>query len=141
MIYYFIKAVAAEDGRQSMKYFIAAGVFSFICLIFRPEGLFILFGFCLIALNTRRRGAYLFIFLTILFQLIWMGVSYRIYGSFFKTFTAVRDYDFLVGSNLEGAGMKVRLMGFFFPYYFIVVGTTFVLFWFLIKGIIKTYKD
>ena len=139
MIYYFIKA-AAGDSRQSRKYFIIAGVFSFICLVFRPEGLFILLGFCLIAFNTRKRGAYIYIFLSVLFQLIWMAVSYGIYGSFFKTFTAVRDYDFLVGSNLEGAGLQVRLMGFFLPYYFIAVGTTFVLFWFLIKGTMRTYK-
>ena len=112
MIYYFIKAVASVESRESLKYFIVAGVFSFICLIFRPEGLFVLLGFCLIAPFTRKRGAYLFILLTILFQLIWMGVSYEIYGSFFKTFTSVRDYDYLVGGNLENADMNTVSPGF-----------------------------
>lgn len=140
MIYYFIKAVCSPDESLSLKYFVVAGVFSFICLLFRPEGLFILLGFCVIAFITRKRGAYPFIILTILFQLIWMTISYQMYGSFFKTFTAVRDYDFLVGGNIEGLNLKIRLMGFFMPYYFIVVGTTFVLCYFLIKGAFITYK-
>ncbi|MEO8513536.1 MAG: hypothetical protein ABI543_08255 [Ignavibacteria bacterium] len=140
MIFYFIKAIAADESRQSIKYFLIAGVFSFICLLFRAEGLFILLGFCMIALNLRKPGSYLFVFLTILFQIIWMGISYQMYGDFFKTFTAVRDYDFLVGGNIEGLNLKVRLMGFFMPAYFIVVGMTFVLFYFLVKGAIITYK-
>lgn len=140
MIYYFIKAVAATDSRQSMKYFFIAGIFSFICLLFRAEGLFILLGFCLIAFNTRKPGSYIFVFLTIIFQVIWMGISYQIYGDFFRTFTAVREYDFLVGANIEGINLKARLLGFFMPYYFILVGTTFVLFYFLVKGTILTYK-
>jgi hypothetical protein len=140
MVYYFIKAVSATESRQSMKYFIIAGIFSFICLLFRAEGLFILLGFCLIALNTRKPGSYIFVFLTVIFQVIWMGISYQIYGDFFRTFTAVREYDFLVGANIEGLNLKARLLGFFMPYYFMLVGTTFVLFYFLVKGTIITYK-
>ncbi|MCC7158371.1 MAG: glycosyltransferase family 39 protein [Ignavibacteria bacterium] len=140
MIYYFIKAVASQSDKLSLKYFIIAGVFSFISLTFRPEGLFTLLSFCGLAFVSRRRGAYIFILLTILFQLIWMAVSYQIHGSFFATFKAVRDYDFLVGANIADAPLGVRARGFFLPYYFIVVGTTFILFYFMIKGAVITYK-
>jgi len=140
MIFYFLKAISASENRESIKYFVIAGIFSFICLLFRAEGLFILLGFCIIALNTRKPGSYIFIFLTVLFQLIWMALSYQMYGDFFRTFTAVREYDFLVGGNIEGLNLKIRALGFFMPYYFIVVGTTFILFYFFIKGTILSYK-
>ncbi len=140
MIFYFIKAVTSDSDKLSMKYFIFAGVFSFLSLTFRPEGLFTLLSFCGLAFVSRRRGSYVFILLTILFQLIWMAVSYQIHGSFFATFKAVRDYDFLVGANIADASWSVRARGFFLPYYFIVVGTTFILLYFFVKGAIITYK-
>src|SRR4030095_11116328 len=75
MIYYFIKAFCAENDSLSIKYFIFSGIFSFIALTFRPEGLFTLLVFCILALITRKRGSYYYIILTVLFQLIWMTVT------------------------------------------------------------------
>lgn len=140
MIYYFIKAVVSENESESFKYFIISGVFSFISLLFRPEGLFILLAFCLIAINSRKKGSYYFVIISLLFQVFWMYISFNMYGSFFKTFTAVREYDFMVGGNIEGWNLKTRLTGFISPFYFIFIGTTVILFWFLVKGIYAAYK-
>jgi hypothetical protein len=140
MIYYFIKALSFEDEKLSIKYFIFSGMFSFIGLTFRPEGLFTLLVFCLLALITRKRGSYYYIILTVLFQLIWMAVSYKMYGSLFRTFEGVREYDYLTGTDIAGSGIIVKLRGFFLPYYFMVVGTTFILFYFFIKGTLILYK-
>lgn len=140
MIYYFIKGISSEDAKLSIKYFILSGIFSFISLTFRPEGLFTLLSFCGLAFVSRRRGTYYYILLTLLFQVIWMAVSYKIHGSFFRPFEGVREYDYLTGTDISGSGPLVKLRGFFLPYYFIVVGTTFILFYFFAKGIIITYK-
>jgi hypothetical protein len=141
MIYFLIKALAAEDGRASMKYFIYAGVFNFIGLTFRPEGLFTILAFCVLALLTRKKGAWYFVSLSLLFQVIWMIISYDMYGSFTKTFDAVREYDLMTGSTAESGSILFKLKGFFFPYYYMVVGTTFILIWFFIRGVYIMFKE
>ncbi len=141
MIYFFIKAFAAGDSKTSFKYFIYAGVFSFIGLTFRPEGLFTIMAFCGLAFVSRKKGAWYFIILSLLFQVIWMLISYDMYGSFTKTFDAVREYDLIYGSSPESGTILFKLRGFFFPYYYMVVGTTFVLFWFFLRGAYIMFRE
>lgn len=140
MIYYFLKASCSKDERMSRKYFTIAGVFSFVGLTFRPEALFVIFAFCVMAAAIGKKGAYRFIVLSLLFQLIWITISYFAYGTFFKTFEAVRDYDVASGYNLASAGILPRLRGFMLPYFFIVVGTTVILFYFFLRGLLISYK-
>lgn len=140
MLYYFIKALLDKDSK-SRKYFIIAGIFSFIGLSFRPEALFVLVPFCILALFTEKKGKYEFIVLALLFQIIWISISYFVYGSPFKTFQAVREYDYLVGTHLEDQSILLKLKGFFLPYYFIVVGLTIFVFYFFIKGTIASFKN
>jgi hypothetical protein len=135
VIYYFIKAVSSE---KSTRYFIAAGVFSFIALFNRPEAIFVLVPLCLIAFLTRKKGWWFFIALALLFQFIWIGVSYAIYGEPFKTFQAADQYTDPV--NIETISMGLRLKGFFLPYYFLVLGLTIIIFYYFIRGFIKLYK-
>lgn len=141
MIYYLIKALASEDGKDSVKYFIYAGVFNFIGLTFRPEGLFTILVFCVLAVITRKKGAWYFVSLSLLFQVIWMLISYDMYGSLTKTFDSVREYDLMTGSTAESGNILFKLKGFFFPYYYMVVGTTFILSWFFLRGVYIMYKE
>lgn len=140
MIYYFLKASCSKDERISKKYFTIAGIFSFIGLTFRPEALFVILAFCVLAAAIGKKGVYRFIVLSLLFQLIWVTISYFAYGTFFKTFEAVRDYDVASGYNLASAGLLPRLRGFMLPYFFIVVGTTIILFYFFLRGLVSSFK-
>ncbi len=140
MLYYFVKALLDKEGNNSKKYFVIAGIFSFIGLSFRPEALFVLLPFCILSLFTPKKGKYEYVILALLFQVLWMTVSYAVYGSPFKTFQAVREYDYLVGSQLE-QGAFIKLKGFFLPYYFIVMGLTIFVFYFFIRGLVISYKN
>ncbi len=141
MIYFIIKAFAAGDDKTSVKYFIFAGIFSFIGLTFRPEGLFTILAFCALAFVSRKKGAWYFISLSLVFQIIWMLISYVMYGSFTKTFDSVREYDLIYGSSPDSGTILFKLKGFFFPYYYMAVGTTFLLFWFFLRGIYIMYRE
>jgi hypothetical protein len=96
--------------------------------------------FCFLAVLLKKKGKYNYVLLSFLFQILWIAVSYAVYGSFFKTFESVREYDVAAGSNITNAGLLIRMKGFFLPYYFMVVGMTFMLFYFFVKGIIISYK-
>ncbi len=135
VIYYFIKAVCSE---KSTRYFIAAGIFSFIALFNRPEAIFVLAPLCLVAFLTRKKGWWSFIALAMLFQLMWIGVSYAIYGEPFKTFQAADQYTDPV--NIETLSMGLRLKGFFLPYYFLALGLTIIIFYYFIRGFIQLFR-
>lgn len=135
MLYYFIKALAAE---KSLKYFVIAGVFSFIALASRPEAIFVIIPMCLLAFLTRRKGAWWYIILSLLFQLIWIAISYAVYGEPFKTINSADQYTDTV--NIQGLSLGLRAKGFFLPFYFLVLGLTIFLFWYFIKGLICFYK-
>jgi hypothetical protein len=136
VIYYFIKAVASE---KSTWYFITAGIFSFIALFNRPEAIFVLAPLCLVAILTRKKGSWYYIILAMLFQLIWIGISYAIYGEPFKTFNAADQYTDPV--NIETISMGLRLKGFFLPYYFLVLGLTIIIFYYFVRGLIRMFKE
>ena len=135
MIYYFIKALASEN---SVKYFVIAGIFSFIALASRPEAIFVIVPFCALAFMTRRNGCCYYIGLSLLFQVIWIAVSYILYGEPFKTFNAADEYTGTL--NIQGLSLGLRAKGFFLPYYFLVLGLTVVLFYYFIKGLIYFYR-
>lgn len=135
MLYYFIKALSPEG---STKYFIISGLFSFIALASRPEAIFVLIPMCLLAFLTRRNGAWWYIILSLLFQLIWIAISYAVYGEPFKTINSADQYTDTV--NIQGLSLGLRAKGFFLPYYFLVLGLTIFLFWYFIRGTIYFYK-
>jgi hypothetical protein len=140
MIYYFLLAMGNKDQNLCRKYFTISGIFSFISIFFRPEALFVALPFCFLAVLLKKKGKYNYILLSFLFQIFWIVVSYVVYASFFKTFESVREYDVATGSNITNAGLLIRMKGFFLPYYFMVVGITFILFYFFVKGIVISYK-
>ncbi len=135
MIYYFIKAISSE---KSVMYFVIAGFFSFIALASRPEAIFIIVPFCALAFLTRKKGCCYYIGLSLLFQLVWIGISYTIYGEPFKTINSADQYTDTI--NIQGLSLGLRLKGFFIPYYFLALGLTIILFYYFIKGIIYFYK-
>ncbi len=134
MIYYFIIALASE---KSVKYFIIAGIFSFIALASRPEAIFVLIPFCLLAFLTRRNGCCYYIGLTLLFQAAWVALSYVLYGEPFKSINSADQYTDSI--NIHGLNLSLRLKGFFLPYYFLALGLTIILFYYFIKGILYFY--
>ena len=136
LLYYFIKAVLSEESK---KYFIIAGIFAFIALFSRPEAIFVLVPLCIVAFLTRKGGCCHFITLALVFQLIWILISYWAYGSPFRTIEAADQYTDPV--NIEGLSLGLRFKGFFLPYYFLVLGLTIIIFYYFIKGLIYFYKN
>jgi hypothetical protein len=136
MLYFLIKALFTDN---STKYFILAGIFAFVALGSRPEGLFVMLPLALFAALSKKKGAWSFVILSIAFQLIWSGISYFKYGSFFRTFEAADEYAMPV--DIEGTHLGLRMKGFFLPYYFLVFGLTFVLFYYFVKGFLYSYKN
>ncbi len=135
MIYYFIKAISSE---KSVLYFVIAGFFSFVALSSRPEAIFIIVPFCVLAFLTRKSGCFYYIGLSLLFQIVWIGISYAIYGEPFKTINSADQYTDTI--NIQGLNLGLRMKGFFIPYYFLALGLTIILFYYFIKGIIYFYK-
>lgn len=135
MLYYFIKALASASSR---KYFIFSGVASFFALASRPEAIFVIIPMCLLAFLTRRSGAFWYITLALLFQFIWIAISYAVYGEPFKTIQSADQYTDSV--NIQGLSLGLRAKGFFLPFYFLALGLTIFLFWYFIKGLIYFYK-
>lgn len=136
MLYFLIKALFTE---ASTKYFIWAGIFAFIALGSRPEGLFVMIPLAVFAAFTKKQGAWYFVVLSIAFQLIWSGISYFKYGSFFRTFEAADEY--AVPVDIKGFHLGLRVKGFFLPYYFLVFGLTFILLYYFVKGVFYSYKN
>lgn len=137
MLYFFIKALFSED--KSVKYFIIAGVFSFIGLFTRPEAVFVIIPFCVLAFLSRRKGCCYFIALSLLFQFLWIAFSFFVYGEPFKTISDADKYT--AGINIQGLSLGFRLRGFFLPYYFLVLGLTFILFYYFVKGSVQVLKN
>lgn len=135
VIYYLLKAFTSD---KSTWFFIAAGIFSFIALFNRPEAIFVLAPLCLLSFLTRKKGNWYFIVLALLFQVMWIALSYAIYKEPFKTFQAADQYTGPV--NIEAISMGLRLKGFFLPYYFLVLGLTIIIFYYFIRGFIQLYK-
>lgn len=136
MIYYFVRSAAGDNSKRN---FIIAGIFAFVGSMSRPEAIFVLVPFCIIAFLTKRKGCYYFIILALLFQVLWIGVSLIEYGTLLRTFESADQYTEPV--NIHGLMLGLRLKGFFLPYYFLIFGITFVLFYFFIKGMIYVYKN
>jgi len=136
MVYYVVKALYTD---KSVMYFVIAGCFSFIALASRPEAIFVLLPFCLLVFLTRRKGSSYYIILTLLFQALWIVISYQAYGEPFKTINSADQYTDSI--NIQGLNAALRLKGFFLPFYFLVFGLTVILFWYFIKGLIYFYKQ
>lgn len=136
MVYFFLKAIYSP---KSQKYFIISGIFSFISLFTRPEALFPILCFTIYSVIIRKKGWIYFILLSLWFQIFWLILSYIIYGSPFKTFIAADQYT--APLDITGANILIRLKGFFLPYYFLIVGFTFILFCFFMKGLFRSYKE
>lgn len=137
MLYYFIKALFMED--KSVKYFIIAGIFSFFALFSRPEAIFVIIPFCLIAFLTRRKGSFYFIILSLLFQFAWIFVSFIAYDEPFKAFNDADKYTESI--NIQGLNLGLRLRGIFLPYYFLVLGLTVFIFYYFVKGMLGVLKE
>lgn len=135
VIYYFLKAAFSE---KSTLYFIAAGIFAFLALFARPEAIFVILALCLAAFMTRRKGNWYFIILALLFQAVWIGLSYYFYDEPLRTFNAADQYTGPLDIQTISTGL--RLKGFFLPYYFLVLGLTVFIFYYFIKGFISLYK-
>ena len=136
MLYYFIRALGAE---KSARYFILAGIAAFFALFSRPEAVFVILPFCALAFLTRKKGCCYFIALALLFQLLWIAVSYIVYGEPLRTFNSADQYTENI--NFQGLNLGFRLRGFFLPYYFLVLGLTIIIFYYFVKGIIYFYKN
>ena len=121
-----------------LKYFVIAGIFSFLALASRPEAIFVIIPFCILAFLTRKEGCCYYIGLSLLFQVIWIAVSYSIYGEPFKTINSADQYTNTI--NIEGLNLALRMKGFFLPYYFLALGLTIILFYFFIRGVIYFFK-
>jgi hypothetical protein len=137
MLYYFIKALFSEN--KNSKYFIIAGIFSFIALFSRPEAVFVIIPFCIVAFLTRKKGSSYFIVLSILFQFVWIAISYIVYSEPFKTISDADNYT--ADINISGLSLAPRLKGLFIPYYFLVLGMTVFLFYFFFRGLIYFCKN
>ena len=136
MLYYFIRALGGEN---SIRYFILAGIAAFFALFSRPEAIFIIIPFCAIAFLTRKKGCCYFIALALIFQFVWIAVSYIVYDEPLRTFNSADQYTENI--NIQGFNPGFRLRGFFLPYYFLVLGLTFFIFYYFVKGIIYFYKN
>jgi hypothetical protein len=136
LLYYFIKAISTEDSKKN---FIISGIFAFVALFSRPEAIFVLVPLCITAFLTRKKGCSYFIVLALAFQVIWILVSFRAYGSAFKTIESADQYTDPV--NITGLSLGLRFKGFFLPYYFLVLGLTIIIFYYFIKGLIYFYKN
>jgi hypothetical protein len=135
MIFFFVKAIGSE---VSKKYFILSGLFGFLGLFQRFEIIFISAPLCIAAYLSRKPGRYYFILITLFFQVFWLIFSQLIYGSALRSYQVVSDY--IAPLSIQGISLGVRLQGFFLPYYFIFLGVTLFLFWFMIKGFLFSWK-
>jgi hypothetical protein len=80
----------------------------------------------------------IFIVLSLWFQVFWIILSICLFGSPFATYDRAAEFPNLF--DIQGLNLLLRLKGFFLPYYFWILGVTFIVFYFLIKGIIIIYK-
>lgn len=135
MVYYFIKAIYYGNSK---KYFMIAGICAIIAASSRPEAIFVLLPYCVLMIFIRVKGAKSYIVYAVLFQVFWIIVSVAAYGVLFKTFQAADSYTDPV--NIHGLSMGTRLKGFFMPYFFLLAGITFILFYFFIRGLIYSFK-
>jgi len=136
MLYFLTKAIFTD---KSTQYFLFAGIFAFIALCSRPEALFIMLPLAILAAISKKKGAWYFVVLSLVFQLIWSSISYFKYGSFFRTFEAADEYT--APGDIQGLRIFLRMKGFFLPYYFLVFGLTFIMFYYFIKGFFYSYKN
>ncbi len=136
MIYFFIKAMGQPESK---KYFVLSGVFAFLGLASRPEALFVMIALSFLAALIRKKGVYHFIILALLFQVIWIIISYWVYGVPFMTLSGADQYT--DPGNIHGLHLALRLKGFFLPYYFLVLGLTLFVFWYFVKGVIYSYRE
>jgi hypothetical protein len=93
----------------------------------------------LFAALSKKKGAWYFVILSLSFQLIWSLISYFKYGSFIRTFEASDEYS--MPADIQGARIFLRMKGFFLPYYFLVFGLTFIIFYYFVKGFFYSYKS
>jgi len=135
LIYYFVRAMGSQNSKKN---FIISGIFAFLALFSRPEAIFILIPLCIIAFLSRKEGRFHFITLALLFQVIWILISYVFYDTPFRTFQAADHYTDPV--NIQGINLLLRLKGLFLPYYFLFVGLTLIVFIYYIRGTFYFYK-
>lgn len=134
-VYYILIALSSD---KSKKYFIIAGFFSFIALASRPEAIFLIAAICISVFLTKKNGYGYYILISLIFQIMWIAVSFAVYGEPLKSLTAADQYTESI--NIQGLNLSLRLKGFLLPYYFIVIGITLILFYFFIKGLIINFK-
>lgn len=134
--YYLIQALFDENSR---KYFILAGIFTFLASFTRPEAIFVIVCFCAVALFSRKRGYITFIILSLWFQIFWILLSLILFGSPFATFDNAADYPNIF--DIHGLNLALRLKGFFLPYYYLFMGMTILVFYFFVRGVYIAYKE
>jgi hypothetical protein len=135
MIYFFIKALGSPESK---KFFVISGVFAFLGLSARPEALFVMLALSVLAIIVKKKGAYNFIFLALLFQVIWIIISLYMYGTPFMTLQGADTYT--DPANIHGLSLALRIKGFFLPYFFLVLGLTVIVFWYFLKGTLYSYR-
>lgn len=135
-VFYLLKGVLQSEGK---KYLVIAGIMSFFALASRPEAIFVIVPLCAVIFLTKERGRFHYIEIAILFQLLWIAVSLIIYGKPFETFQAADEYTDPV--NIQSLSLPLRMKGFFLPYYFLVLGFSFFVFYYLVKGLFYSWKS
>lgn len=135
MLYFLLKALF---GEKSVKNFAYAGIFGFFALASRPEALFLMIPLIIYVLLTRKKGTIYFALIPLLFEVFWIVVSLSVYGSFFKSFEV--DAAYASPLSFQGISLGLRLKGLFIPYYYLILGITFLLFYYFLRGIIYSNK-
>jgi hypothetical protein len=134
-VYYLLKAILTPESK---KYFMISGIFSFLAIFNRPESLFVIICFCFIAFFSKTTGRIGFIILSLWFQIFWILLSLYLFGKPTATYDTAAEFPNIF--DIQGLSLLIRLKGLFLPYYFWVLGMTFVLFYFLIKGLLISYR-
>jgi ABC-type multidrug transport system fused ATPase/permease subunit len=134
-VYFLIKAFF---GNNSRKNFIFAGIFTFLASFTRPEAIFVIICFCAAAYLSKKKGYFIYIVLSLWFQVFWILWSLYLYGTPFATYGHAAEYPNLF--DIHGLSLALRLKGFFLPYFYMFMGLTIVIFYFFASGVYSVYK-
>lgn len=129
-LYFIVKALLEVKPKSS---FTTAGIFALLALGFRPEAIFVIVPLCIVVYLSGKEGRFNFIILSLIFQVVWIALSFYVYGSPFKSIEEADQYTSSI--NIQGVNLPLRLQGFFIPYYFLFFGLTPFIFVFFVMGL------
>ncbi len=135
IIYYLIQALFETNSK---KYFLIAGVFTFLASFTRPESISVIVCFCVIAFLSKKKGYVSYIALSLWFQVFWILLGIYLFSSPFATFDHASEFPNIF--DIHGLNLALRLKGFFLPYYYLFMGLTLLVFYFFIRGAGIAYK-